>query len=286
MEVLAKALRREPTGSSPWATRQRRNLTVLDVVARESDLLVTFRWREHPYRLVHALDPKNVMLEGGDLDLEDASPNYWAAEARDELDWVGKCDPLRSRRGAAGDAVEIIEHEPADDRFYTSHKSFSEVPDDWSFVSNGGGPGKPPPSVAEAERDGSLVGWHLVRMEHRYPLPYLGQVATRWEAPGVANVYFIEVTDDMPEILPYVLISSAMQFAASRGASKLVTEIDVPNLNLLGFHEVMSRWETDSRFLDVDSDALDALASRSEWTYPEPLKKAIKRASKTIYVAG
>lgn len=286
LEELASALRREPAGSSPWAVEQRRNLTVLNVVARDSDLLVTFRWRKHPYRLVHTLVPAEVMLEGGDLDVDDTSADYWASGARDALHWIGNLDPLRSRRRPAGDAVEIAEHDLPDDRFCTSRSWFSEVPEDWDFVSHGGGPGEPPPTVAASRADGSLLGWHLVRMEHRYPLPYLGQVATRWESPGVANIYFLEVTDDMPAILPLVLVSNAMQFAASRGASRVRTEVGVPHRHLLGFGEIDGFWETDSRFLEVDNDALDALASDSKWQYPPALKKAIKRASKATYFAG
>lgn len=284
LEELASALRQEPAGSSPWAVEQRESLTVLEVVVRDLDLLVTFRWKNHPYRLVYALKLDDVMLEGGGLDLEDASADFWASEARDALHWIGKLDPLRSRRRPVGDAVEIAEHELPDDRFFSSRSRFSEVLEDWDLVSHGGTPGEPPPTVAATRDDGSLLAWHLVRMEHRYPLPYLGQVATRWESPTVASIYFLEVAADMPAVLPLVLVSGAMQFAASRGASRVRTDVEVPHLHLLGFCETDGVWESDTRFLEVDNDALDVLA-REDWKYPPALRAAIKRASQATYFA-
>ena len=282
---LARALRQEPTGTAPGAVRQRKVLTVLDVEDCDGDLKVTFRWRQLPYRLVHVLDPRDVLLQGGDLDVDEVSPEYWAAEAREHLDHIGSLDPMSTRRSAVGDAVEIVQHEPPDDRFHTSRRHLSEIAHDWSFLHEVDGPGRPGAAVAAARDDHSLVGWHLARLEHRYPLPYVGQVATRWSSPGGASVFSLEVAADMPQILPLVLASDAMQLAAARGARTVHADVEIPYLGLLGFREIDGRQTTDSRFLGVDHDGLADLAGKDEWAYPPAVNLAIEHASRQTYYA-
>lgn len=281
---LARALRQEPTGSTPGAVRQRRVPTILDVEAQGADLRVTFRWRELPYRLVHVLDPGVVMLQGGELAVDEVSPEFWAAEAREHLDLIGSLDPMSTRRAAVGDAVEIVPHEAPDGRFYASREHLSEVPHHWTFLRQVDGPGRPGAAVAAARDDGSLVGWHLARMEHRYPLPYVGQVATRWSPPGEASIFSLEVAEGMPQILPLVLVSDAMQLAAARGARAVHADVEVPHLGLLGFRDLDERKTTDSRFLGVDHDGLLALAD-GEWAHPPALTRAIEHASRQTYYA-
>lgn len=261
-------------------------LTILDVVAGDGDLKVTFRWRQLPYRLVHVLDPRDVMLQGSDLDVDEVSPEYWAAEAREQLDHIGSLDPMSTRRSAVGDAVEIVQHEPPEGRFYTRPDSLSEVPDHWTFLRQVDGPGRPGAVVAAAREDDSLVGWHLARMEHRYPLPYVGQVATRWSSPGEASIFSLEVAEGMPQVLPLVLASDAMQLAASRGARTVHADVEIPHLGLLGFRDVGGRQTTDSRFLGVDHDGLADLADGGDWACPPALTRAIEHASRQTYYAG
>jgi hypothetical protein len=287
LEAYAEALRAARPEVERWRQDRVGPLTITNVEARSGDVLVTMQYRHYPHTLVHALNLDSVLLYGGDLPTEEAPVEMWAAEALDHLAFLVRDGGLTStRRRAFGDAVEIDEPQEPSHDFVAGHF----LADDyaiWQDAAQWADPLIPPRPIKAWRTDGSLITWNTVHLEHRYPLPVLGHAATRWRSDGVAELAFLTVATGLPDLVPIMLAADAALSAAFEGAHTVVSELDRPDLAMLGFREIAGAWHVDTRFLDVDHAAIgQRVSSVAHWDHPKHLRDAITEASKHQYFAG
>ncbi len=260
--------------------------TITGIEARQTDLLVTLAWRHYPHKLAHALDLDAVLIWGGDLPRLEATVEMWAQEAWEQLAWLPYWSLLETRRTPLGAAVEIVVTEELDPRFLASHRMADDAPS-WREAAEFSWPSVPPEPIAAWRTDGSLIAWSLVNLEHRYPLPDIGNAATRWRAEGVADLAYLETAPDLPMTARLVLAADAMLTAAGEGAHMIVSDLDLPELAMLGFVRVNGAFQVDTKFLDINYSAIaDLASSTSDWRYPDHLQDAITEASSRTYFAG
>jgi hypothetical protein len=260
--------------------------TITDIEARETDLLVTLAWRRHPHSLAHALDLDAVLIWGGDLPRLEATVEMWAEEAWEDLAWLPYLSLLETRRTPLGDAVEIVVTEELDPRFHAGHRMADDTTS-WREAAELAWPSVPPEPIAAWRTDGSLIAWSLVSLAHRYPLPDIGHAATRWRTDGVADLAYLETASDVPATARLVLAADALLTAAGEGAHTIVSDLDLPELAMLGFVRVDGTFHVDTKFLDIDYSAIaDLVSATSDWRYPGHLQDAITEASSWTYFAG
>ena len=287
LDDYAEALRVVRPNVGHWQEYRVGPMTITKVEARATDLLVTMQFRSYPHTVVHALDLDSVLLYGGDLPKEEASVEMWAEEALDHLVFLVRDGGLTStRRRPFGDAVEIDETEEADHDFVAGHFRADDN-EAWRDAAQWADPIIPPVPIETWREDNSLITWNTVHLEHQYPLPVIGHAATRWRSEGVADLAFLTVASGLPDIVPVLLAADAALAAAYEGANTVVSDLDRPELALLGFHEADGTWQVDTKFLDVDYAAIAELVSSiAHWQYPQHLRRAITEASKGTYFAG
>jgi len=260
--------------------------SITAIEPRESDLLVTLAWRRYPHTLAHALDLDAVLIWGGDLPRLEATVEMWAEAAWEELEWVPYLSLLETRRTPLGEAVEIVVTEEADPRFHAGHRMADDATS-WREAAEFTWPSVPPGPIDAWRTDGSLIAWSFVNLAHRYPLPDIGHAATRWRADGVADLSYLETPPDLPPTARLVLAADAVLTAAGEGARTVVSDLDLPELAMLGFQRVDGVVQVDTTFLDIDHAAIgDLVSSTSDWEYPEHIQDAITEASGWTYFAG
>lgn len=275
-----RADHRRPHGSGVGPT------TITGVETRETDLLVTLEWRQYPHTLAHALDLDAVLIMGGDLPRLEATVEMWAAEAWEELAWIPHLSLLDTRRRPRGDTVEIVLTEETDPRFHAGHRMANDTTS-WRRAAEFSWPSIPPGPIDAWRTDGSLIAWSIANLEHRYPLPDIGHAATRWRTDGVADLAYLETAPGLPTIVRLVLAADAVLTAAGEGARTVVSDLDLPELALLGFVRSDGVLQIDTKFLDIDHPAIaELVASTSQWRYPDHIQDAIDEASQWTYFAG
>lgn len=260
--------------------------TITGIEARDTDLLVTLAWRQYPHTLAHALDLDAVLIMGGDLPRLEATVEMWAEEAWEELVWIPQLGLLETRRRPRGDTVEIVVTEEVDPRFFAGHRMADDTTG-WREAADLSWPSIPPAPIDAWRSDGSLIAWSIVNLAHRYPLPDIGHAATRWRAEGVADLAYLESASDLPTTARLVLAADAVQTAAGEGARTVVSDLDLPELAMLGFVRVDGDLQVDTKFLEIDySTIADVVSSTSTWRYPDHIQDAINEASGWTYFAG
>lgn len=260
--------------------------TITGIEARETDLLVTLAWRQYPHTLAHALDLDAVLIWGGDLPRPEATVEMWAEEAWEELASIPHLSLLETRRRPRGDTVEIVVTEEIDPRFSSGHRMASDTTS-WREAAELSWPSLPPEPIDAWRSDGSLIAWSIANLAHRYPLPDIGHAATRWRTDGVADLAYLETASGLPTTVRLALAADAVQTAAGEGARTVVSELDLPELAMLGFVRVDGVLQVDTKFLGIDYSAIaELVSSTSKWRYPDHIQDAIEEASRWKYFAG
>lgn len=260
---------------------------IISVETRGSRIVATMRWDEYSHTLIYALDPDDVMIMGGNVAKEDTALATWAEESLIEFVYAAQLSLTESRRIARDEGIEILDHEPLDERFVVRHLLPSDWPERWAEASRYSKPIIPPPDVDRWRADGSLIAWHFVTLEHNHVLPTFGHAATRWKADGIASLDLLVLNPGLPATFGLLTVAAAIHRAAAHGAHTIECRIDLPNLHLLGFQQIGGVMQVDSRFLDIDYPALERFVeSTAGWTPPPDIQQAMTAADNATYYAG
>lgn len=263
------------------------DVNIQQVEVRGPYVVATMLWNEYAHPVCHALLPEDVLLWGGDLPLEEATLDHWAEEAVANFVWGAELPLMSSRRTWNGHSIELIDAEPIDPRYVGGHLCGTARPDEWHEIAQYADPKVPPSTVEQWKSEGSLISWHYVSLWHDRGLPVYGHGAARWVANGVASFDYLDLSPGLPETFGLLTIADAIHRAAAEGAHTIISSIDVPGVELLGFRNAGDSLEVNNRLLDIDYDGLATFVSRtSDWTPPVSVQSDIARADSATYYAG
>lgn len=271
----------------PDFLRRIADVNIRSVECRGDQVVATMLWNQYVHPMCFALLPQDVLLWGGDLPLEEATLEHWASEAVSDFVYGAELPLLSSRRTSNGHVIEVTEAEPIDLRYVGGHVTGAAGPSKWREISQYADPRVPPPVVEQWRSDGDLVSWHYVSLNHEHVLPVFGHGATRWVSEGVASFDYLNLSPGLPDTFGVLTIADAIHRAAAQGAHTIISTIEVPGIELLGFRNDDGALKIDNRFLDIDYDALaDFVSETAGWTPPVYVQSAITCANNATYYAG
>lgn len=272
LEDLASAVRPR-TSKRAIHNPNRYELTIVGADARDDDVLIRFWWKKYPYLLAMGVGPES------DYDDTVESPAHWAADAVTFVSVEMDTGRSATSRRIGGDVLELGSRDwPDDDRFYIQ-TNWASDPDeewwatDWTDV-------RADPTLPRSWRDdGSLISWEWSSVNNSCGTPLVGQSATRWVDDGVASLAFVDVEDAIPDSVRLDLALVSVHGAAAVGARTIVTDLDEPLLDILGFEYIGSRRVLDTRFLDVDIEAAQQVYGEGQgWREPTFVREAVRKA--------
>ncbi len=274
---MAQAIRRIGRFEKPTAPNLEREIGVRDVTAREDDVLVTFRWKRYPWLLAIGFGPESEYDEYPD------TVDAWASDA---LTYLAELTGTGIVVGAArkireGGVIELLERQAWDRRFY-----LSIVPPDgeaWGALKFFERDGFDTTRVQELRASGDLISWNRVYVNNSTGSPYVGHAAVVRVSDTRAEIDFCETVPGLPVTVGLNLCEVLAHEAAWTGITEVVTDIDRPELDLLGFKPEGERRVLTTDFLAVDhAEIARLIASSDDWVPPPP-----RRLSPgTIRVAG
>ncbi|WP_157438924.1 hypothetical protein [Aestuariimicrobium kwangyangense] len=242
--------------------------TVLDISAREQQVLVTFSWMAYPHRLAHALGPHS---EYRDDDAVVAHPAEWAEDAATWLDeQLGTGLVFRAARQARGDALELVEPDwPFDSRFYVSSVDSLTGNDGngWTSLNTFDEQGFDTAMLRSLRADGSLISWERASVDDLHGSRWVGHAGVAAIDAETAGLVFCQTLSGVPDTVLLELCLGAAHQASWRGARRVVTDLEAPVLDVLGFRRTEHGRELDTRFLDVDHSAAARVLDESrDWS--------------------
>ena len=227
--------------------------TIVDVSARPDDVLVRFRWMDYPHVLAYALTPECTYMP-----VETASD--WAAQARLLLEEeLGTGLVARAVRRPRDGFIEL---------------TAQNLPEDRRFYSDAVGPGPDPAweAVRYLERDGFdttvprarrsggiLISWHRSCVNDEHGSPFVGHATITRVDPSTARLEQCETSAGTPETVALDLCLRAAHSASWTGVTTVVTDLDRPVLDIVGFETRSGRRELDTTFLSTDHAAATQL---------------------------
>lgn len=226
--------------------------TVLNIAPRGQDIVVTFHWMAYPHRLAYAIGPHSEYND----DAEVEEPERWADDA---LTWLqeqlGTGLVLRGARRRDGDIIELTE--PGwlvDHRFYTDSIQPAGEPDRyaWDAIHLFQDDGFDTTTVQALRSAGTLISWERSYLNNRTGSPYVGHAATATVDADTAELVYCDTRPDVPRTVTLDLCLAAVHQASWRGARRVLTSLDDPILDVLGFRDHGDGRELDTSFLDVD----------------------------------
>jgi hypothetical protein len=241
---------------------------VLDVEAREEDVLITFTWMKYPHTLAYAMRPEDGYGDTGDT-------SDWADGAIVHLDEeLGTGLVTRASRRPLGDRIELTGPDwPNDRRFYVDWIGPRDR-EAWSpdalrfFEEDGFDTG----SVRRLLEAGKLIGWHRLYANNKHGSPYLGHGAVIQDGDRYV-LEFCEVRDGVPDMAALDLCHGLIHAASWAGATEVHTHITNPDLNVLGFEQTEAGQVVDTTFLNIDLSAARKVRKRQHrWRTPKPPK--------------
>ena len=124
----------------------------------------------------------------------------------------------------------------------------------------------PDPAVQRREAK-TLLAWAMSYENNSTGSPYLAQATVVWVRPEEAEIDHVEIADGVPATLVIDLIREATHAAAGAGATRVITRLSLPHLDILGFRPRGDHLAVATTFLDEDFDAAEAVL-RAELANP------------------
>ncbi|WP_239101147.1 hypothetical protein [Microbispora amethystogenes] len=231
--------------------------SVVGVIAEPDCMLVLFRWRRDPntYALKIAFP---TAPESPWTGLSVTSPDAWAADVAALLSEELGTGLVRPGRRLVRDGYVLLDTHEAPD-VCPAGFSISPVPLDDAVPSlprSQKTSGSPPAQVAAATAgcwlaeagmdvttprqsiaEGKLVCWLQASVDNARWRPFVGQAAASWEDEQhtVARLDLVHIRPEVPSEVRDALIRLTVFEAAEAGALRVVTAIDEPELQGLGF---------------------------------------------------
>lgn len=220
----------------------------------------------YPHRLAYAIGPGGE--DSGDAKVEE--PGRWAADAvrwlQEQLD-TGLI--VRGARRRDGDIIELTEPGwTLDDRFYSDCIQSDGEADQyaWDAVDLLQADGFDTTAVLALRAAGTLISWGRASLNNRTGSPYVGQVAIATLDADTAQLVYCETRPDVPSSVKLDLCLVAAHQASWRGARRVLTDLDDPVLNVLGFRDRGNGREVDTTFLDINyASAAQLLDQTRRW---------------------
>ncbi len=189
-----------------------------------------FRWRENPHRFGIRL-PLDDTTHSISTGLEITSAQEWAGEVHVHLEEaLMTAYVARAGRRPVADYIELSGTWWS----WDSAHAVCEVPSggegQW-LARDGLHPGR-------ARRlDARRIAWLQAHVDNAMAEPFVGQSVVNWAAPGTAMLTLVELVPGTPPSVGRDLTWAAMNAAADAGASHVVTSLDEPWLDGLGFRD-------------------------------------------------
>ncbi|WP_323097341.1 hypothetical protein [Intrasporangium sp. YIM S08009] len=268
MSALAAAMRGLlPPGSGLRGVGEA-DATVVDVLARDDDVLVRFRWMAYPHDLAYALHRDSAYAP-----FETAED--WAGQATVELEEeLGTGVVARALRDQCDGFIELTSPDVPSDRRFTVD---SVRPGDdlgWKAVRYVRRDGLDPSVATSRRRDGTLLSWHRASVDDAVRSPYVGQCVVVGLDAETALLEQCVATPGTPGSVVLDLCRLAAHSASWHGARSVVTDLEHPALEILGFEHQGGRRVLDTRFLSVDHAAAARLvASEPDWRPPRARRR-------------
>ena len=252
--ALASILR---PGSTLDAVGGSADVTIVGVSPRPDDVLVRFRWMSYPYVLGFAL-----RREWPYLPVDTAAE--WAVDAQILLlEEVGTGLVARGTRELHADFIGLsLPDWPRDRRYYLSGFGSDPSPEYFACAADDGF------AVATSrlrQREGSLLSWQRAFVNSATGGPMVGHATVSRVDAVTGRLDECEVIG-APASVTLALCWAAVHGASWHGVRRIVTELDDPVLDVLGFTPQGPTLVVDTTFLSMDHDAAARLvASSADW---------------------
>lgn len=239
---------------------------ILGVEARADDVLIKFRWMLYPYTLAYGIgrDPGYGPVE---------DPEEWVADAVTRLgEELGTGLVAGASRQRGDDHIELVApYWPVDERFYPDNSGSPDEAWEPATLERFERDGFDPTQALRLRDEGNLISWERSYLNGR-TTPYVGHTAVVRLSEEVAIIAFCEVAPDMPETLTLDLCLNAVHAASWAGATRVVTTIQGPVLDLLGFQTVGDQRSIETDLLNMDLCGAERLLDQTrKWRAPRHL---------------
>lgn len=247
---------------------------MLDIAPRDQHMVVTFRWMAYPHRLAHAIGPGSEYSDDSEVE----EPDRWADDA---LTWLqeqlGTGLVMHGARRQDGDIIELTEPRwPSDNRFYADTILPEGESDSyaWDAIDLFQDDGFDTTTVQALRAAGTLISWERSYFNNRTGSPYVGHAAIATIDADTAELVYCDTRPDVPVTVTLDLCLAAAHEASWRGARRIVTGLDDPVLDVLGFRRLGDQRALDTSFLDVDHTSARRLLDQTRRWRPA---RAIRR---------
>lgn len=255
-EDLAAALRTLlPIGAALHVTSTA-DCTIVDIAARGQDVLVIFQWMAYPHLLGFAI--------GTDSEYGD-SPADWASDARVWLqEELGTGLVVQASRHQHDGIIELGARSWPNDRRFSASSAGPDDPYAWRAIGFFERDGFDTTAVRELRTAGTLITWERVYVNNRHGGPYVGHAAAARIDADTARLVFLEAAPDVPATVALSLCLSAAHVASWHGAARIVTAVEHPVLDILGFQPIDGERQLTTDFLHRDAAAAERLLAESQ----------------------
>lgn len=261
------------------------DIDVVRVTVSADRVWIYLRYEQDPNLIAYALDPDEFEVNGGSSTRENVPVSVWADEALRHVLYVVSASLIETRRSKTGDAIEIVLSETSDPRFGTGFVRGTEGAKTWTELKQFAI--QPPDLLSRWRASGDLVAWHYFRILDDRLLPIMGHAAARWLTVHVASLDYLELDPDLPPSFRLLAIAEVVREAVAQGAHSIVSTLEVPELEILGFHDVNGVSQAEGSLTKIDYSAVeDIIQSAARWRPSERLQAIIEKAHDDAYLLG
>jgi hypothetical protein len=250
-----------PPGSTLDAVGGGADVTIVGVSPRPDDVLVRFRWLSYPYVLGFGLRTQSAYLPVG-------TAAEWAADARILLlEEVGTGLVARGTRVLRSDFIELgLPDWPHDRRYHVSGLASAASRSCFSLASHDGFDVATP---RRRQREGSLLSWQRAFVNRAAGGSMAGHATVSRVDAVTGRLDECQVIG-APASVTLALCWSAVHHASWQGLRHIVTDLDDPVLDVLGFTPQGRSRVVDTTFLSMDhAAAQQVVTSSADWHPPQ-----------------